>query len=108
MTASMLTGWDIAHGAETEWVPWGSDGNARAQILANADGFMLVHVEADAGYRGAEHTHTYPEFLYVLHGELRNQGVLMRAGDGYAAATDSEHTDFETETGASYLVVFRI
>jgi hypothetical protein len=30
------------------------------------------------------------------------------AGDGYAAATGSTHTDFATERGATYLSVFRV
>lgn len=29
-------------------------------------------------------------------------------GDGYAAAAGSTHGDFETETGATYIVIFRI
>jgi hypothetical protein len=32
----------------------------------------------------------------------------MSAGDGYAAAAGSTHTDFETETGATYIVIFKI
>jgi hypothetical protein len=32
----------------------------------------------------------------------------MERGDGYAAAAGSTHTDFATETGATYLVVFKI
>ncbi len=103
-----LEGWDIARGADTEWTPWGSDGNARAKVLASANGFMLVLVEAGAGYRGTPHTHAFPEFQYVLDGELRNQGQPMVPGDAYAAAEGSTHTDFETESGATYLLVFKI
>jgi hypothetical protein len=32
----------------------------------------------------------------------------MTAGDAYAAATGSSHTDFETETGATYLSIFKL
>jgi quercetin dioxygenase-like cupin family protein len=103
-----LTGWDIARGSDAEWIAWGGTGDARAKVLSSADGYTMVVVEARAGYRGTDHTHAYPEFLYVLHGELRNQGQRMQAGDGYAASTGSEHTDFETEHGATYLLVFRI
>jgi hypothetical protein len=32
----------------------------------------------------------------------------MAAGDGYAAAAGSTHTAFATDTGATYLVIFKI
>ena len=32
----------------------------------------------------------------------------MVRGDAYAAAPGSSHTDFATETGATYLLVFKI
>jgi len=56
---------------EVDWVPWGSGGNARAKVLGAADGFNVALVEADAGYAGDPHVHTYPEFLYVVDGTGR-------------------------------------
>ena len=44
----------------------------------------------------------------MVAGTLRNQGQEMTAGDGYAAAAGSSHTDFATDTGATYIVVFKI
>ena len=44
----------------------------------------------------------------MIEGTLRNQGQEMSAGDGYAAAAGSTHTDFETDTGAKYIVIFKI
>jgi hypothetical protein len=52
--------------------------------------------------------HTYPEFSYVVEGSVRNQGHELSAGDGYAAAAGSSHDDFATDTGATYVVIFRI
>jgi quercetin dioxygenase-like cupin family protein len=107
-SAHPLAGWAIARTAEVEWVPWGSGGDARAKVLAEADGFHVALVEADPGYHGDEHEHAHPEFLYVVAGELRNQGVTMVAGDAYAAAAGSRHTDFATDTGATYVSIFRL
>jgi quercetin dioxygenase-like cupin family protein len=108
-TVADLTGWDIVHGAETAWVPWtGAAGEARAKVLGTADGYAVVLVEARPGYRGTPHVHGHAEFNYVLDGAVRNQGVEMYAGDGYAAAAGSRHDDFATDTGATYLVIFRI
>ena len=102
-----LDGWDIGHPHDIEWVPWGSDG-ARAKVLAIADGFHVALVEAEADYQGGPHVHNYPEFLYVLDGALRNQGLAMTAGDAYAASAGSSHTDFVAQTNATYLSIFKL
>ena len=44
----------------------------------------------------------------MIDGTVRNEGVRMTAGDGYAAAAGSQHTDFAAETAASYIVIFRL
>ena len=104
-----LEGWNIVAAADSEWFPWvGSAGEARAKILGSADGYSVMLVEAQPGYVGTPHEHSYPEFNYVVSGALRNQGVEMQAGDGYAAAAGSTHADFETDTGATYIVIFKL
>jgi quercetin dioxygenase-like cupin family protein len=108
-TLHSLTGWDIGRFDDIEWSPWGgARGEARAKSLAVADGFSLMLVEAQAGYAGNPHEHAFAEFLYVLDGKLRTQGVDLERGDAYGASPGSVHTDFETETGATYLVLFKI
>ena len=106
--AISLEGWDIARFGDVEWSPWGSGDLARAKVLASADGFFLALVDAKPGYIGDDHVHDHPEFLYVLSGSLRNQGRVMHAGDAYAAAPGSSHTDFATPDGATYLSVFKV
>jgi quercetin dioxygenase-like cupin family protein len=104
-----LEGWDIARFDEVDWAPWGGSGaNARAKVLGRADGFHVALVEADAGYRGDPHEHAHPEFLYVVDGSVRTQGTEMVRGDAYAAAPGSSHTDFETASGATYLLIFKL
>jgi quercetin dioxygenase-like cupin family protein len=104
-----LEGWNIVSADDTEWMPWmGSAGEARAKILGTADGYTMVLVEAKPGYRGSEHEHAHTEFNYVVDGTLRNQGLEMKAGDGYAAAAGSKHTDFATDSGATYIVIFKL
>ena len=103
-----LTGWQLGRFDDVEWSPWGSRGNARAKVLADADGYFVALVEAEPGYAGDPHEHAHPEFLYVLDGVIRTQGVDLEAGDAYAAAPGSSHTDFATETGATYLSIFKL
>ena len=106
--APSLDRWDIRHAEDVEWIPWGDKGNARAKILAEADGYMVVLVEAEAGYTGNAHDHAHAEFLYLLAGSIRNQGQLMHTGDAYAAASGSTHTDFEAQAPSTYLLIFRL
>ncbi len=109
MTAPIsLEGWDITSAASTEWVPWGSNGKATAKVLGSADGFVVALVRAEPGYAGDAHVHAHPELLYLVDGAVRNQGRDMVAGDGYAAAAGSSHDELETDTGATYVVVFRV
>jgi len=107
MTIS-LAGWDIGVFDEIDWVPWGNGGNARAKILATGDGYYLAYVEAEPGYKGDPHTHAHTEFSFVVDGTVRNQGQVMTKGDAYVAATGSTHDTFETETGATYLSIFKL
>jgi mannose-6-phosphate isomerase-like protein (cupin superfamily) len=103
-----LAGWDITHADEVDWVPWGGEGTARAKVLGSADGYTVAFVEASPGYRGTAHEHTAAEFFSVIDGTVRNQGVDMKTGDGYAAAMGSTHSDFSTASGATYLIIFKL
>ena len=42
----------------------------------------------------------------MVDGTLRNQGQEMKRGDAYAAAAGSSHTDFATDSGATYFLAF--
>jgi hypothetical protein len=106
MTPS-LEGWSINRSDDIEWTDWGG-GGARAKVLGTGDGYVLALVEADAGYVGTPHEHEHTEFLFLLAGRIRNQGRPMGAGDAYVAATGSTHTDFEAETAATYLSIFKL
>ena len=103
-----LEGWDINHAAEIDWTDWGAKGDARAKVLGSGDGYVVALVEAQAGYTGTPHEHHHTEFLFLFDGRLRNQGVVMQAGDAYAAATGSKHTDFEALDASTYLSIFEL
>jgi len=102
-----LDGWDINQADQLDWVPWG-EGGARAKILGVADGYVVALVEADAGYQGTPHEHAHAEFFYLIEGHVINQGTVMTAGDGYAAAAGSRHDQFEADTPARYLSIFKL
>lgn len=103
-----LDGWNIGHAADVEWQPWGSNGNARAKVLAAGDGYYIAVVEADPGYRGDHHVHEHTEFSVVLDGSFLTQGIELGAGDAYVAEAGSVHSDFEAPRGARYVSIFKI
>ena len=104
-----LEGWDIVNATDTEWMPWtGAAGEARAKILGSGDGYFVAYVEAQPGYVGNPHVHEHAEFFHLVDGTVRNQGRTMVRGAGYVAAAGSTHTDFATDTGATYVVTFKI
>jgi quercetin dioxygenase-like cupin family protein len=103
-----LDGWDLGHAADVEWGPWGSEGNARAKLLAQGDGYYVALVEAEPGYRGDAHEHEHTEFLFVVDGTLHTQGQTLSTGDTYVAAAGSTHEDFGTDAGATYVSIFTL
>ena len=76
-----------------------------AKILGTADGYTVVLVEAQPGYRGTPHTQKAAEF-HLIDGTVTNQGQDMKAGDGYAAAAGSTH-DSSPRTPATYITIFK-
>ncbi|WP_431037588.1 cupin domain-containing protein [Streptomyces sp. P6-2-1] len=104
-----LEGWSLVHVDDSvPWIPWGSDGRARARLTARADGYLMALVEAEPGYVTEPHTHAHTEFLYVIEGDCLNQGVPMTTGDVFAAAAGSRHSHFEAVTPVRYLSVFKL
>jgi hypothetical protein len=104
-----LDGWDIVHGDSTDWMPWGGDGSlARAKVLGTGDGYVLVVVEASAGYEGDPHVHSNAEMSYVVSGTVEHQGVPMKSGDGYVAARGSTHSRFVVTSDATYVLGFKL
>jgi quercetin dioxygenase-like cupin family protein len=106
-TNDLLARWDIRRGTDTEWMPWGEGGRARAKVLGEADGYTVTLIEAEAGYTGSAHEHTHAEFFYLVDGQIRNQGQVLGTGDGYAAAAGSVHSDFEVLAPSKYVIIWR-
>jgi quercetin dioxygenase-like cupin family protein len=103
-----LSGWDIANATDVGWAPWGSRGDAKAKLIASADGYNVVLVAAEPGYCTDPHVHDFPEFVYVIDGTLHAQGHVLGPGDAYAAAAGSVHTELRTDVGATYLSIFKL
>ena len=86
----------------------GADGKVQAKTLGEADGYVVTLVKAEPTYRGGPHEHAHAEFFYLIEGTVQNQGIEMSAGDGYAAAQGSTHSDFEALTAATYIIIWKL
>ena len=106
MTDHTFRGWDFWRAGEGGGAG-PPPGGCRRTVLGSADAFAVVLVEAAPGYVWEPHVHGFPEFVYVLEGTVRTQGRALGPGDGYAAATGSSHTEFVTETGATFVLITR-
>jgi hypothetical protein len=98
---------DINSDGDVEWMPWSERGE-RAKVLGAADGYVVALVEAEAGYHGTPHEHHHAQFFHLVDGRVTNQGRVMTAGDGYAAAGGSRHDDFRVDAPARYVSIFKI
>ncbi len=107
-TDKLTDGWDIRQADAGQWIPWGDGDKARAKVLGEAEGYTVTLIEAEAGYVGSNHEHSYAEFFYLIEGRIRNQGRVINRGDGYAASAGSVHSDFEVLSPSKYLIVWRI
>jgi anti-sigma factor ChrR (cupin superfamily) len=64
---------------------------------------MMVRMDPGASYRA--HRHSGPEQCYVLEGDLRDAGVVVRAGDYQCLSTGTNHGKQTTEAGCLLLIV---
>ncbi len=90
-------------------VPWRQSTLApRVQVkdlgTANARSMQLVRYEP--GTRFPVHKHTGPEFIYVLEGELIQQGHRLGPGWAAIAADGTIDADVRSETGCTFLTVY--
>ena len=87
-----LDGWDIVHGADADWMPWGGEGApARAKVLGTGDGYALVVVEAAAGQQvvavaAIEAVAPVAAIGLVVAGKQRDGVVAAGAGLAVVAA----------------------
>ena len=104
-----LAGWDIGAVAALDWAPWGSRGDARAKVLASGDGYFLALVEAEPATdgRSARARLRRDALRPRRHPAHARRGAWARATPTSPAA-GSVHTDFTTESGATYLSIFKL
>ncbi len=100
------TGWTFTDTNTAAWQE--TPDGTKFKMVGVADGFVMVYSELAAGGAGSPHEHSAPEFLYVLEGDVKANGVEMKAGHGYSAPAGTKHTEFASTGGCKFISVFKL
>lgn len=106
--ASTDARWHYGNTTSQDWVEFddGSfSGPISYKVAGIADGFVMLVVRVPPGVYSKPHVHETMEFLYVLEGSVRSNGVTMGAGDGFGSSAGARHDEFVTEAGVTVLTL---
>src|SRR5258705_5636804 len=76
--------------------------------IAVTDGWEMQIVRCEPGARFPRHTHGGPEFLFVLEGELVQNGRMLGPGWASVAAAGSVDDDVHSDSGCVFVLVDRV
>ena len=75
--------------------------------IAVTDGWEMQLVRFEPGARAPVHAHDYPEFLFVLEGELVQAGRRLGPGWASVAGAGTVDRDVYSDTGCVFVLVDR-
>ena len=76
--------------------------------VATTDGWNMQVVRVEPGARFPIHTHEWPEFVFVLTGELVQNGRRLRPGWASVPCAGSVDDDVHSDTGCVFVLVDRL
>jgi len=88
------------------WIPSKFADGVEVKNLGKADGRAMQLVRFKPGASYPSHTHTDCEFLYVLNGEVFQNGVRLTAGCSVAASAGSIDETFISPNGCLFLLFY--
>jgi hypothetical protein len=89
------------------WRPSAVAGGVFVKDIAVTDGWEMQVVRLDPGARFPLHTHEWPEFMYILEGELVQAGRGMGPGWASVSSPGSVDEDVHSDTGCLFVLVDR-
>ena len=98
------------HSVRVDDLPWRPSATASGVFvrdIAVTDGWEMQIVRCEAGARLPAHTHASPEFLFVLDGELIQNGRRLGPGWATVGAAGSVDADVRSDTGCVFVLVDR-
>ena len=89
------------------WRPSTMAAGILVRDIAVTDGWEMQIVRLEPGARFPPHTHESPEFLFILEGELVQDGRRLGSGWASVASAGSVDADVHSETGCVFVLVDR-
>jgi anti-sigma factor ChrR (cupin superfamily) len=95
--------------ADSEAMPWRAStfaAGVEVKDLGTANGRVMQMVRFPPGTVFPLHKHEGPEFVYVLEGELIQNGQRLGRGWVSVASAGTVDKDVKSETGCVFLIVY--
>ena len=105
-----VSGGDPVRAVRIDDLPWRPSAVAagvHVKDLLASDGWQMQLVRCDPGARFPVHTHTGPEFLFILEGELLQAGRRLGPGWASVASAGSVDDDVRSDAGCVFVLVER-
>lgn len=93
--------------AKVAWCPSQMTPGVEVRNVAETDGLELQIVRMAPGAGFPAHRHDSPEFIYILEGELLQNGERLGPGWASVSGAGTADQDVHTETGCTFLLVDR-
>lgn len=92
---------------ELPWRPSTFAAGVFVKDVATTDGWEIQIVRVEPGAWFPMHTHEWPEFVFILTGELVQNGQRLGPGWARVAAAGSVDEDVHSDTGCVFVLVDR-
>lgn len=106
LTDDATSGFLVVNAEQLAWRPSTFAPHVRVKDLGSFNGRFMQLVRYEPGASFPVHQHPGPEFIYVLEGELIQQGRRLGPGWAAVAAAGTTDTDVRTEIGCTFLTVY--
>lgn len=101
-----MTGYTFTDAHATPWRPSTFATGVEVKDLGSSDGRSMQLVRFAPGTTFPLHTHTGPEFIYLLEGEAVQQEQRLGPGWAATAATGTVDSHFHSPGGCVFLTVY--
>ena len=93
--------------ADLPWRPSTFAAGVFVKDIATTSGWEMQIVRFEPGARFPRHTHERPEFVFILEGELVQDGRRLGPGWASVASAGSVDEDVHSDTGCTFVLVDR-
>ena len=101
-----MNGYQLTDSNTTPWRKSTVAEGVEIKDLGKANGREMQLVRFAPGTTFPLHVHGGPEFVYLLEGEVYEQGQRLLPGWAVVAAAGTTHEDFHSPTGCLSLTVY--